>query len=65
MLIESKAATPEEMRDDIVKYLKYQASIKRSQAIIADRKTTKSRFILQSEILEFVAKEIAAIVIKF
>ena len=65
MLIESKAATPEEMRDDIVKYLKYQASIKRSQSNIANRKTAKSRFILQSEILEFVAKEIAAIVIKF
>ena len=64
MLIESKAATPEEMRDDIVKYLKYQASIKRSQSNIANRKTAKSRFILQSEILEYVAKEIAAIVIK-
>ncbi len=65
MLIESKAATPEEMRDDIVKYLKYQASIKRNQCALANRKTAKSRFILQSEILEFVAKEIEAIVIKF
>ena len=64
MLIESKAATPEEMRDDIVKYLKYQASLKRSQCRLANRKTAKTAFILQSEILEFAAKEIAAIVIK-
>lgn len=62
MLIESKAATPEEMRDDIVKYLKYQASVKRSQARIK-----KSAMLdeAKAEILEFVTKEIAAIVIKF
>lgn len=62
MLIESKAATPEEMRDDIVKYLKYQASVKRSQARI---KKSVMLDEAKAEILEFVTKEIAAIVIKF
>lgn len=65
MLIESKAATPEEMRDDIVKYLKYQASIKRSQARISNKKTTAKIDNAKADSLEFVANEIAAIVIKF
>ncbi len=64
MLIESKAATPEEMRDDIVKYLKYQASLKRSSARISNLKTAVKEHNAKAEILEFVAKEIAAIVIK-
>lgn len=64
MLIESKAATPEEMRDDIIKYLNYQASVKRSQCTLASRKTAKAGFELQAKTFEFAAKEIAAIVIK-
>lgn len=56
MLIESKAATPEEMRDDIVKYLNYQASLKRSQARIAVTKTVSKENAHKAEILEFVAK---------
>jgi hypothetical protein len=65
MLIESKAATPEEMRDDIVKYLKYQASIKRSQARITNRQGLAKLDSAKADILEFVAKEIEGIVIKF
>ena len=65
MLIESKAATPEEMRDDIVKYLKYQASIKKSQARITNRKRLTKLNNAKADTLEFVAKEIAAIIIKF
>lgn len=64
MLIESKAATPEEMRDDVVKYLKYQASLKRSQARIANKKSLAVIDNAKADILEFVANEIAAIVIK-
>lgn len=64
MLIESKAATPEEMREDIVKYLNYQASVKRSQCALAAKKTSKAGFELQAKTFEFAAKEIAAIVIK-
>jgi hypothetical protein len=64
MLIHSKASTPEEMRDDIVKYLNYQASIKRSQCALANRKTAKAGFELQAKTFEFAAKEIAAIVIE-
>ena len=64
MLIESKAATPEEMRDDLVKYLKYQAQLKRCQCALANRKTAKSNFTLQASTFEFAANQIAAIVIK-
>lgn len=64
MLIESKAATPEEMRGDIVKYLKYQASLKRNQARMCTLKTSAKEHNAKAEILEFIAKEISAIVIK-
>lgn len=64
MLIESKAATPEEMRDDIVKYLKYQASVNRSRSRLAKSKRATKEGSDKAEILEFVAREIAAIVIK-
>lgn len=64
MLIESKAATPEEMRDDIVKYLKYQASLKRSSARLAVTKARSKEDTHKADILEFVAAEIAAIIIK-
>lgn len=63
-MLKSNAATPQEMRDDIVKYLKYQASIKRSQSALATRKTAKAGFDLQAKTFEFAASEIAAIVIK-
>ncbi len=65
MLIESKAATPEEMRDDIVKYLKWQASNRRSAARLAYKKTVAKDANMVADAYEFVAKEIAAIVIKF
>lgn len=64
MLIESKAATSEEMRDDIVKWLKYQASIKSSQARIAIRVKAKLVATIEAEAYEFAAKQIASIVIK-
>jgi hypothetical protein len=64
MNIESKAATPEEMRDDIVKYLKYQHIVKSSQARLAKAKRVKANFELQAKTFEFAANEIAAIVIK-
>lgn len=64
MIMESKAATPEEMRDDIVKYLKYQASLKRSSARTSSLKTAAKEHNAKAEILEFVASQIAAIVIK-
>lgn len=64
MIIKCQAKTPEEMKSDIVKYLNYQASVKRSQARIANRKTAKAGFELQAKTFEFAAKEIAAIVIE-
>lgn len=65
MIIKSNAATPEEMRDNIVEYLKYQASIKRSQSALAKRKTAKAGYNLQAETFEFAAKSISEIVITF
>lgn len=64
MIIKCQAKTPEEMKSDIVKYLNYQASVKRSQARIANGKRVAKTENDKAEVLEFVAKEIAAIVIE-
>lgn len=64
MKMESNATTPEKMRDDIVHWLTYQASIKRGQARIANLKTTAKEETAKAEVLDWAAKEISAIVIK-
>lgn len=64
MMLVSKATTPEEMRDDIIKWLKHQATLKRNQARIASRKTAAKEDTAKAEVLDWAAKEIAAIVIK-
>lgn len=57
-MLTSKAKTPEELRKQIVEYLKHQASIYRSASTLAERKKVKSEAIAKSDCLMFMAKSI-------
>jgi len=55
--------TPEQCRAEIIKWLNYQATLKRSQARMTFHKTAKSNAILVAEAYEFAAKSIQEMVI--